>query len=132
MAEQEKHILTKKERALMHVILSMTESSDGVCLLRPLDILKALPYDLDYTPEELEPMLKGLELDDYFDFIVSDKKGEPVYVITMHRKGLAFARVERAWRKSLVNKVVITVAFAILSGTVAMLVRELMKRILGS
>lgn len=123
----EKHILTKKERALLHIILTLTESSDeAVCLVKPLDILKRLPYDLDYTPEELEPMLRALELDDYFDFIVTDKKGEPVYCITMHKKGLSFARVERAWRKSIMNRLWITIATAVVSGTVVFVVRFLL------
>lgn len=123
----EKHILTQKERALLHVILSLTENSeDAVCLVTPLEIFKALPYNLDYTPEELEPMLRGLELDDYFDFITTDKKGELVYCITMHRKGLSFARVERAWRKSVMNRLMITVATAIVSGTVVFVVKMIL------
>ena len=56
----EKHALNKKERALMHVLLNLAEKNDeGVCLVKPLEIFEALPYDYAYTPEELEPMLKG-------------------------------------------------------------------------
>lgn len=120
----EKHTLNKKERALMHVLLNMAEKNDeGVCLVRPLDIFEALPYDYAYTPDELEPMLKGLMLDDYLDYITTDKRGELMYCITMHQKGLSFARVERAWRKSLMNKFIITVCTALISGTIAAIIK---------
>ena len=41
----------------------------------------------------------------------------------MHQKGLSFARVERAWRKSVYNKLLITVCTAIVSGTIAIIIR---------
>lgn len=120
----EKHILNKKEKALMHVLLNLAEKNDeGVCLVRPLDIFTDLPYDYAFTPDELEPMLKGLALDDYFDYIQTDKHGDPMYCITMHQKGLSFARVERAWRKSLFNKLMITAITAVVSGTIAVIIR---------
>ncbi|MCI6946391.1 MAG: hypothetical protein MR741_02605 [Clostridiales bacterium] len=120
----EKHALNKKERALMHVLLNLAEKNDeGVCLVKPLEIFEALPYDYAYTPEELEPMLKGLALDDYLEYISADNHGELTYCITMHQKGLSFARVERAWRKSVYNKLLITVCTAIVSGTIAIIIR---------
>lgn len=119
----ERHLLNRKEKALMHVLLNLAEKNDeGVCLVRPLDIFTALPYDYDFTPDELEPMLKGLELDDYLDFISADRHGESVYCVTMHKKGLAFARVERAWHRSLLNKVLITALTAMVSGTIWLIV----------
>ncbi len=108
----------------MHVLLNMTDKNDeGVCLVRPLDIFEALPYEYAYTPDELEPMLKGLMLDDYLDYIITDKHGELMYCITMHQKGLSFARVERAWRKSVYNKLVITACTAVVSATIAVLIK---------
>ena len=105
----EKHALNKKERALMHVLLNLAEKNDE--------------GDYAYTPEELEPMLKGLALDDYLEYISADNHGELTYCITMHQKGLSFARVERAWRKSVYNKLLITVCTAIVSGTIAIIIR---------
>ena len=113
----EKHALNKKERALMHVLLNLAEKNDeGVCLVKPLEIFEALPYDYAYTPE-------GLALDDYLEYISADNHGELTYCITMHQKGLSFARVERAWRKSVYNKLLITVCTAIVSGTIAIIIR---------
>ncbi len=126
----EKHILTKKEKALLLVIISLTEKNDeAICLVKPLDLFKALPYDLDFASDELEVLMKGLELDDYFEFISTDKKGEPVFCITMHQKGLSYARMERAWRKSIWNKVMITAAMAVVSGTVVWIVRAILNSI---
>lgn len=108
----------------MHVLLNLAEKNDeGVCLVKPLEIFEALPYEYAYTPDELEPMLKGLALDDYLEYIQADNHGELTYCITMHQKGLSFARVERAWRKSFYNKLMITACTAVVSGIIAMLIR---------
>ena len=57
----EKHALNKKERALMHVLLNLAEKNDeGVCLVKPLEIFEALPYDYAYTPEDSNLCSKGL------------------------------------------------------------------------
>jgi hypothetical protein len=123
----EKHTLTKKERALLHTVLSFADKTpDAVCLVQPLELFKELPYDLDYKPDELEPTLKGLMLDDYLDYIVTDKRGELVYCITMHQKGLSFARMERAWKKSIKNRIMITIAMACITGTVVTIVKYIL------
>lgn len=128
----EKHILTKKEKALLMAILSLSEKNDdAICLVTPLELFKMLPYDLDYSANELEPLMKGLEIDDYFEYILTDKKGEPVYCVTMHQKGLSYARMERAWRRSIWNKVMITAAMAVVSGTVVWIVRVILNSIIN-
>lgn len=98
MALEKQHVLTKKERAVMRAVYGAADKKSGVCLLSPIDLFGTLSLDLDFDEDELDATLAGLELDDYFDVTRSDRKGELVYCINMHRKGLAFARVEKAFK----------------------------------
>ena len=79
------------------------EKQGGACLLTPIDIFSQIPLDIDIEENELDTTLKNLEIDEYFDLTLSDKKGELVYCINMQKKGLQFARVERAFKSNVDN-----------------------------
>ena len=87
--------------------------------------MKLLPKKEKCTEEKLEKILKALELDDYFEMISSDRKGEKMYVITLHPNGFAFKRSSVQMRRDLFFKV----SWTILSAILAFLVGLLMKRI---
>lgn len=112
------HVLTKKEKAVMRVIYREAESKDGQCLLTPIQIFEELPLDLAIDEAELEPTIKNLEIDDYFDVTHSERKGETVYCINMHQKGLQFARVEKAFRSNLAFRILLAVATGLTSAGV--------------
>lgn len=99
--------------------------------MSPFDIFDRLSLDLDFDEEELDGTLRDLELDDYFDITRSDKKGELVYCINMHRKGLAFARVEKAFRSNLKFKILLAVAGGVCSGAAAWGIKLLIQQISG-
>lgn len=125
MALEKQHVLTKQEKAVMHLVYSISEKNNGMCLLTPIEIFEQLPLDLEIREEDLWPILRNLEIDDYFDVTPSDRKGELVYAINMHQKGLAYARVEKSFRNNLAFKVGLTVGLALLSGLVALGLRLL-------
>lgn len=131
MALEKQHVLTKKERAVMRVVYQAADKRSGVCLLSPFDIFDRLSLDLDFDEEELDGTLRDLELDDYFDITRSDKKGELVYCINMHRKGLAFARVEKAFKSNLKFKILLAVAGGVCSGAAAWGIKLLIQQISG-
>lgn len=115
----------------MRVVYQAADKRSGVCLLSPFDIFDRLSLDLDFDEEELDGTLRDLELDDYFDITRSDKKGELVYCINMHRKGLAFARVEKAFRSNLKFKILLAVAGGVCSGAAAWGIKLLIQQISG-
>ncbi|MDD4839299.1 MAG: hypothetical protein PHE93_01335 [Clostridia bacterium] len=117
MALEKQNVLTKKEKAVMYYVYNEAVKCDGVCLLRPVDIFASISLDLDFEQNELEATLKALELDDYFDVTYSDKRGEFFYCINLHRKGLAFARVERAFRSNFKFKILLALMTGILTAT---------------
>ena len=117
-------MLNRRESEVMQAVYSLCRE-DGRCLVAPADLLKLLPKKEKCTEEKLEKILKALELDDYFEMISSDRKGEKMYVITLHPNGFAFKRSSEQMRRDLFFKV----SWTILSAILAFLVGLLMKRI---
>ena len=117
-------MLNRRESEVMQAVYSLCRE-DGRCLVAPEDLLKLLPKKEKCTEEKLEKILKALELDDYFEMISSDRKGEKMYVITLHPNGFAFKRSSVQMRRDLFFKV----SWTILSAILAFLVGLLMKRI---
>lgn len=70
----------------MRIVYQEAERQNGSCLLSPIDILEKIPLDIPFEEDELDQTLRNLEIDEYFDVIRSDKKGELVYCINMQKK----------------------------------------------
>lgn len=117
-------MLNKKESEVMQAVFSLCRE-DGRCLVAPADLIRMLPKKEKCSEEKLEKILKELELDDYFDVISSDRKGEKMYVITLHPNGFAFKRSSVQMRRDLFFKF----GWTILSAVLAFLVGVLLKRI---
>ena len=128
---EKQHVLTKKEKYVMRVIYETADKKNGTCLISPIEIFEKLPLDIAYEEEELDTIMSNLAIDDYFDLTRSDKKGELVYCINMSKKGLAFARVERAFKSNVAFRIGLTVALAVCSALVSMGLKELITHLLA-
>ena len=88
-------MLSKKESEVMQAVFSLC-SGEGRCLVAPADLLNQLPPKEKYTEEKLEKILRALELDDYFEIISSDRKGEktdlPLNAPPCRCGGICFSR----------------------------------------
>lgn len=122
------HILSRKEKAVMRVIYQEAEKKNGSCLITPIEIFERLSLDLDIEESELDGILNNLEIDDYFDLIRSDKKGELVYCINMQKKGLQFARVEKAFRSNLTFRISLAIIMAIVTTLIGVGIKLLIGR----
>ncbi len=118
MQLEKQHVLTKKEKAVMRVVYNEADRQNGACLVTPIQLFTQIPLDLDFEENELDVALNNLEIDDYFDITRSDRKGELVYCINMHKKGLQFARVERAFKKNVTFRIMLAVATGLVSALV--------------
>lgn len=123
------HVLTKKEKAVMRIVYQEAERQNGSCLLSPIDILEKIPLDIPFEENELDQTLRNLEIDEYFDVIRSDKKGELVYCINMQKKGLQFARVEHAFKSNLALKIALTLGLSVVTALIGVGIRALVKLI---
>ena len=127
MALEKQHILTKEEKAVMRLVYDVAVKNNGMCLLSPIQIFEGISLDVEIKEAELWTILKNLEIDDYFDVTPSERKGELVYAINMHQKGLAYARVEKAFKNNLAFKIGLTVGLACLSALIAVSLRLIFK-----
>ena len=117
-------MLSKRENEIMNAVYALCHEK-GVCLVSPAELLALLPSRKSYTEENLEEFLRQLALDDYFELLFSERKGEKMYVISLHANGYAFKRCYVQMRRSVALKL----TWAILSAVVAFLVGLLLKRI---
>ncbi len=115
-------MLNKKEIALMREIYRKTTNNNGMCLVRPVDLMKGIPYSVEFNKDDLAPTMQGLVYDEYFELVETDKKGDYYFCVTLLKKGFAFQRSEevriRARRASIIQKILLTLlgaglAFAI-------------------
>ena len=110
-------VLGKKERVLMNVIYKeASASSNGQCLISPLDLLLKLPYKVDFRESDLEETMNQLSLENYFEYEKARKtNGEPMYIITLGDNGIRYQRDRAVARKKLVFRIMLTIAIAALS-----------------
>lgn len=106
-------MLNKKEKAVMKSIYYKSASKDGVCLLRPIDILNDISTKIELQSNDLQKIIRDLELDDYYEVVESKKKGETVWCFTLHQKGQAFYREILNEKRWVYFKIGISVAIAV-------------------
>lgn len=117
-------MLTKKENDVMSVVYALCKE-EGRCLISVCDFLNRLPNRKKTDEACLERTLKALEMDDYFDLCESERKGEKMYVITLHGKGIAYRRLAVQEKRGAYYKLF----WAVASAVATFLVGVLLKRI---
>ena len=115
-------MLNKQENEVMSAVYDMCDGKES-CLVSPMEIVSLLPAKRRYTPQKVEQILRSLELDDYFDLIASERKGEKMYVITLHPNGVAYKRTVVQVRRNVTFKIVLSVAGAVVTFVVGILLK---------
>ena len=108
----------------MNAVYSLCHEK-GICLISPAELLSLLPPRKKYTEEQVDKILSNLALDDYFQLLSSERKGEKMYVISLHPTGYAFKRNSLQQKRA----VALRLGWAIASAVIAFLVGWLLKRI---
>ncbi len=117
-------MLNKRETEIMNTVYELCHEK-GVCLVSPAELLSMLPPRKGYTEEQLESILGELALDNYFELLASERKGEKMYVISLRANGYAFKRYFAQMKRDAVVKIF----WAVASAVVAFLVGVILKRI---
>lgn len=117
-------MLTKRENDIMRAVYELTHET-GICVVSPAELLANLPQKKKYNEEQIDRILQELALDDYFQLLSSERKGEKMYVISLHPYGYAYKRFMIRQRRNTLLKF----AWAIASAVIAFLVGLLLKRI---
>jgi hypothetical protein len=112
-------MLSKKETIIMREIYKRTTNNNGMCLVRPVDLMSSIPYNVEINLEDLSPILQGLAYDEYFELVETEKKGDYYFCITLLKKGFAFQRAEemriRNRKNSILSKVFLTLLGVVLA-----------------
>lgn len=118
----------------MRAVLSFCKKTDS-CLVAPEALLQktASPDPAfkkkndkkEISREEMEKILRVLELDDYFELIPSLKRGETVYCINLHAKGTAFEREVQQERRAFWIKLGVKVLLAVVGFVVGRILLKL-------
>ena len=117
-------MLNKKENEVMNAVFSACEG-EGLCLISPKELLALLPPRRKYTEEIVDKILQELAMDDYFQLLSTQKKGEKTYVISLHASGLAYRRNAIGERRALFSKLLWAVASAIIAFFVGLILRRI-------
>ncbi len=115
-------MLNKRESEVMNAVYNLTVEK-GVCLISPNELIEEISPKHRLNEEGLEKILSELALDNYFELLSSERKGEKMYVISLRANGYAFKRCYTQMRRSLVLKL----GWAIASAVVAFLVGLILK-----
>ena len=117
-------MLTKRENAVMDAVYK-TCGGRGMCLVSPSELIEMLSPKMKCTEEQLENVLNALSLDDYFQLLSSERKGEKMYVISLRANGYAYKRNNTQIKRDMEFKL----GWAIASAVIAFLVGVILKRI---
>ncbi len=117
-------MLNRRETELMNAVYTLCHEK-GVCLISPTELLALLPPRRKWTEERVEKILGELALDEYFELLSSERKGEKMYVISLRANGYAFKRYFAQMRRDAAVKIF----WAVASAVVAFLVGLILKRI---
>ena len=117
-------MLNRQENEVMNAVYRLCDGR-GVCLVSPDEITNLLPPKKGYDEQQIERILGALALDDYFQLLSSERKGEKMYVISLHPTGYAFKRNSLQQKRALALRL----GWAIASAVIAFLVGWLLKRI---
>ena len=117
-------MLNRRETEMMNAVYTLCHEK-GVCLISPTELIALLPSRRKWTEERVEKILGELALDDYFELLSSERKGEKMYVISLRANGYAFKRYFAQMRRDAAVKIF----WAVASAVVAFLVGLILKRI---
>ena len=117
-------MLSKRENEIMNAVYALCHEK-GVCLVSPAELLALLPLRKNYTEENLEELLRQLALDDYFELLFSERKGEKMYVLSLRTKGQAYKRCSIQQKRDVAVKMLLAVASAVVAFVVGLILRRI-------
>lgn len=93
------------------------------CLISPREIISFVADKYVIYPDELEKIMTNLSYDNYIELVKSDKKGNPVFCVSLKLKGEGFHRELTNNKRNLLILIVRTCAVAVVSTLIGCLIR---------
>ncbi|MBR2623411.1 MAG: hypothetical protein IKD15_04215 [Clostridia bacterium] len=117
-------MLNRQENEVMNAVYSLCYEK-GICLVSPTELMAMLPTRKKMTLEKLEDLLNQLALDQYFELLSSERKGEKMYVISLRANGYAYKRCSLQQKRNIAVKMLWAVASAVVAFLVGLLLRRI-------
>ena len=114
-------MLSKKEKKVMSAIYQLASNKEAL-LITPTDVRSIVGVEV-VKKQEVESIVNDLKGDGYFDLIYSDRHGETVYCISLTAKGRGFLRESKLVKRNLLFRLFVTVALAVVSFIVGLILR---------
>lgn len=121
-------MLNKKTKHLMKSIYYKAVEKDGTCIISQNDLLASMPYNFQFKKSELNPALKSLVSEGYFELITTEKRGEDYYCITLQKPGYDFAYQIAKEKRQVKMKIILTVSGAVLSFIVSIALKSIFSK----
>ncbi len=117
-------MLNRNEKKVMKILLHLCKNSN-VCLTSHDDIVKELKKNEYLTRKEVDDILEKLVLEGYIECTITDNRGKRGYCVTILKKGEGFTRDEKDKNKVLWQRIGITIALAVLSFAVTLVLKSI-------
>lgn len=109
----------------MQIIYDKMSESQKAVIMTEDEIWSKLPKKAKIDLGDLREILQQLAIDEYFELIHTEKKGVPVMVITLKKKGVAFERGLVQQKRKLGQKLLITAICAVITALISLLIKNL-------
>ena len=115
-------MLSLKEKYIMEYVYQKCQGKKS-CLISPREIISYAADKYVIFPDELEKIMTNLSYDNYIELFKSDKKGSPVFCVSLKLKGEGFHREITNNKRNLWFMLGRTVILAVISAIVTLLIR---------
>ncbi len=117
-------MLNFKEKYVMEYVYQKCTGKKS-CLISPREIISFVADKYVIYPDELEKIMTNLSYDNYIELFKSDKKGNPIYCVSLKLKGEGFHRElsnnKRNWLFWLGRSAILAVVSALVGVFIRML-----------
>ena len=113
-------MLTLKEKYVMEYVYQKCQGKKS-CLISPREIISYVADKYVLFPEELEKIMTNLSYDNYIELFKSDKKGNPVFCVSLKLKGEGFHRELTNNRRNWMFWVGRSLILAVITGIISLL-----------
>lgn len=113
-------MLTRTESKVMTAILKASGGRESL-LISAQDVLSVIGGET--TETDVKKAVENLAEDGYFDLILSDRRGETVYCVTLKDKGKGYERSVKAFKRNLLYRLCLSAALAVFSFIIGLILK---------
>lgn len=113
-------MLTFKEKYVMEYVYQKCQGKKS-CLISPREIISFVADKYVISPDELEKIMTNLSYDNYIELFKSDKKGSPIFCVSLKLKGEGFHRELTNNKRNLAFIIGRTCVLALITGIISLI-----------